>query len=134
MSHLVLADIVGRPAHNGIYRLAVRPAPGQAIRLAGNRLTGKPAMMQALAEAFTLPDYFGHNWDAVQDCLSDLSWLDGGIVLLIENADVPAALAPDSWVVLLDILGDVARYWRAHERAFAVFLQGGHDAYPLVAG
>lgn len=134
MSRLTLAEIVGHPKRNGVYRLAAGLQPGAARRLAGARLAGKPAIMAAMAEAFSLPDWFGHNWDALQDCLGDLSWLDGGITLVIEAADLPASVAPDSWLVLLDILADVARYWSQHGRPFAVFLQGGHDPYPLVTG
>ncbi|NTV93883.1 MAG: barstar family protein [Thiobacillus sp.] len=133
MSHLSLADIVGHPQRNGIYRLAAGLNVPNAVVLAGSRLTGKPAMLAAVAEALALPDWFGHNWDALQDCLADLSWRDGGVTLVIGQADLPAALAPDSWPVLLDILADVANYWRGQGRPFAVFLQGGHPPYPLVS-
>lgn len=134
MSHLTLAEIVGHPDRNGIYRVAGNPAVGDAIRLPGPSLAGKPAMMRTLAEAFALPDYFGQNWDALQDCLADLSWLPGAVTVLIEQAEIPAAVAPDAWAVLLDILNDVARYWRGEGRAFCVLLRGGHDAFPLLAG
>jgi hypothetical protein len=32
----------------------------------------KEEMMRALAGALKFPDYFGHNWDAVAECLRDL--------------------------------------------------------------
>ncbi|TCJ13861.1 barnase inhibitor [Parasulfuritortus cantonensis] len=135
MSGLAIADVLGHPQHNGIYRLAPGATlPAGLIHLAGRRLTGKPAMLEAVAEAFACPDYFGANWDALEDSLGDLSWLAGPIGLVIEAADLPAAAAPDSWPVLLDILGDVSRSWRGAGRPFAVFLRGGHDAYPLIAG
>lgn len=34
--------------------------------------TERDALFTALAEALPLPDYFGRNWDALADCLSDL--------------------------------------------------------------
>jgi hypothetical protein len=34
------------------------------------------------------PDYFGMNWDALDECLRDLEWLSGeGYVLFIHNAE-----------------------------------------------
>jgi len=40
-----------------------------------------------LAEALGFPDYFGRNWDAVDECLRDLSWVPGtGYVLFVDHA------------------------------------------------
>jgi RNAse (barnase) inhibitor barstar len=53
------------------------------VRLTG-RLRRKQDLLRALAEGLKFPDYFGWNWDALEECLCDLSWLDAphGIVLL----------------------------------------------------
>lgn len=37
----------------------------------------------AVARALHLPDYFGHNWDALDEVLDDLSWLPGDEHLLV---------------------------------------------------
>lgn len=131
MNRVALADVVGHAERNGIYRLE-GDAP-LAIRIAGRDLTGKPAMLAALAAAFAFPEWFGHNWDALADCLTDLAWLDGPVVLLVENAGVPEAAAPEAWDVLLDILADAARHWQAEGRPFAVLLEGGNAAYPALS-
>jgi len=35
------------------------------------------------------PDYFGSNWDALDECLADLDWLDlPGYVLLIDSGQL----------------------------------------------
>lgn len=34
-------------------------------------IADRDALFDALAEALSFPDYFGRNWDAVADCLSD---------------------------------------------------------------
>ncbi len=128
-----LAKILGQPAANGLYRLAEGMALPAAIKVAGRQLTGKAALLKTFAEAFAFPDWFGHNWDALADCLTDLSWHEGAVALLIDDAAVPETAAPDDWGVLLAILADAAHYWRTEGRPFAVFLQGGHAAYPRVA-
>ncbi len=53
------------------------------VRLTG-RLRRKQDLLRVLASGLKFPDYFGWNWDALDECLCDLSWLDApaGIVLL----------------------------------------------------
>ncbi|MDD5365520.1 MAG: barstar family protein [Gallionellaceae bacterium] len=131
--HPAVAEIVGHAEHNGLYRLPEGRAAAAAIPVPGRQLTGKRAMLETLARALDFPGWFGFNWDALADCLTDLSWHDGGIALLIDQAGTPETAAPEDWGVLLDILADAARHWRAEGRPFAVFLQGGHAAYPLLA-
>ncbi len=128
-----LADILGNPERNGLYRLADGKALPEAIAVAGKHLTGKSAMLKAIAKALAFPDYFGHNWDALEECLTDLSWHQGAVALSIDEAGMPEQKAPEDWATMLDILADAACYWQAEGRPFAVFLHGGHSAYPLIA-
>lgn len=45
------------------------------------------ALLAKIAFAMKFPDYFGMNWDALSDCLRDLSWLDPkGVVVVLENS------------------------------------------------
>jgi hypothetical protein len=37
--------------------------------------SSKAEVIARLAAALHFPDWFGHNWDALSDCLSDLGWL-----------------------------------------------------------
>lgn len=127
-----LAEIVGHPEYNGLYRLpADAAAPANVVAIAG--MTGKAAMLAAVAGALDFPDYFGGNWDALEECLTDLSWRDGPVALLLADAATAETVAPEDWALLLDILADAARHWRDEGRAFAVFLQGGSGDYPPLA-
>jgi hypothetical protein len=133
MSHAIpLAEILGHPERNGLYGLHGTAKLEQGRHIDGHRLTGKQAMLAALAEALSFPAYFGFNWDAADECLTDLGWHDGDVVLIIDDAGTPASSAPEDWGVLLDVLADAARFWRDQGRSFVVLLQGGHAAYPRV--
>jgi len=42
--------------------------------LNGRQIGDKAAFLAASAQAMRFPSYFGHNWDALEECLSDLAW------------------------------------------------------------
>src|SRR5262245_29338699 len=58
------------------------------VRLPG-RLSRKQDLLRALAAGLKFPDYFGYNWDALEECLSDLSWLGGQARVVILHKHVP---------------------------------------------
>lgn len=92
------------------------------ISLSG--VADKDALLERFAAALAFPDWFGGNWDALEDCLGDLSWReDRGHLLLIEDFESLASTSRDDFHILLDLLGDVAQHWSGLGRAFfAVFV------------
>ena len=67
----------------------------------------KAAILKGIADTWAFPSYFGHNWDALIDCLSDLSWIGGSkFAFVIHNAP-----RNEEWTTLLDCLQDVADRW-----------------------
>src|SRR5258708_1659656 len=99
---------------SGVYRAPQAEAileatQGSAMRVSHidlRRVAGKPALLERLAGALEFPRWFGGNWDALEDCLSDLSWIKAdGHVLLIEGA---AALPADERGIFVEILASAA--------------------------
>jgi RNAse (barnase) inhibitor barstar len=83
----------------------------------------KASLMRAAQSAFGLPQYFGENWDALTDCLMDLSWSPGlRWVVLVQGLERLAALDPDSYEVTFSILQEVSDYWADREQPFIVLL------------
>jgi hypothetical protein len=58
------------------------------VRLPG-RLTRKQDLLRALAVRLKFPGYFGYNWDALEECLNDLSWLGQQARIVILHKHVP---------------------------------------------
>lgn len=120
------------PQLNGIYRapesvkeLHTAAPDLQWTAVSLKRIRGKRALLKALALAMNFPATFGVNWDALADCLQDLSWLpDRGHVLHLQGVAGFSAAAPAEQAVLLDILGAAADYWRRQGRAFIVLVDG----------
>ena len=136
MSRLTIAQVLGSGA-SGVFRVA-GPLPLARLRslarLHGLRVFDaecepvgdKRGLMRAIARALRFPDYFGYNWDALEDCLTDLDWLTAnGTILLLSRADRLAGRAPQALGVALDILEDAAEYWAAEGRPFVVLVQAG---------
>src|SRR5262245_52557950 len=89
------------------------PPPGFVVRtLDGRRCQTKGAFLREVARALTFPAHFGRNWDALEDCLTDLTWLPGaGYWLVIARADRLLAREPDLCPTLVALLEDVGRAW-----------------------
>lgn len=43
----------------------------RVVRIDGASIESKADFLTAVAEALDFPDYFGHNWDALDECLRD---------------------------------------------------------------
>jgi hypothetical protein len=82
------------------------------------RIDASGDAVRAIARALAFPDWFGGNWDALEDSLSDLSWRPAkGRVLLLEG------IAPDDDAgILVDVLRATAEHWSAQRVAFFAVL------------
>ena len=83
----------------------------------------KESFLSAVARALELPDYFGMNWDALNDCLTDMSWRPaGGYVLFLIGFQSFAEAAQAEATVAIRILGVAADFWRQREVPFYALL------------
>lgn len=70
------------------------------------------ALLDEVSAAFQFPSYFGENWDALDECMSEIDWLpiEGGILLVVKDAgDVLVAERPDTLAVFVEVLQRSAR-------------------------
>ena len=126
------------PARSGVYRVARPDEVLDATRAGRPRLsrvslagaTGKKELLARLASALQFPGWFGANWDALEDCLTDLSWLKAdGHVLLIEDA---SGLPADDLGVFRDVLSSSAQYWAGRGKVFFAVFVNGPASLPLL--
>ena len=60
----------------------------------GAKAVTEGELFNELAAALQFPFYFGENWNAIDECLSDLEWLSGDAYVLFFT-DSPQLLAQD---------------------------------------
>lgn len=114
-------------SRSGVYRTSraepvLDAARGSRLHLARISLKGAPAkdaMLNALATSLRFPEWFGGNWDALEDCVTDLSWqVADGYVLLFDDFSLGDELG-----ILLDVLAPSAEFWAGRGKPFfAVFV------------
>jgi RNAse (barnase) inhibitor barstar len=73
-------------------------------------IRSKQKLLRTLAAQLRLPDYFGYNWDALEECLQDLSWLPEGNVQ-IRHRDLPLSPGSQDRRTYLQILRSAAAFW-----------------------
>jgi RNAse (barnase) inhibitor barstar len=105
----------------------------KAIVLAGRDLSGREEFFTAIARAVPFPDYFGRNWDAVYDCLTDPSVMAAnGTVLVLDGFEAMANREPEQWTIALNVLGEACAFWRPLNDKLSVLLVGTPQHAPGV--
>ncbi|MBS3936912.1 MAG: barstar family protein [Sulfuritalea sp.] len=83
----------------------------------------KAAMLDAIAKAMNFPEWFGHNWDALLDCLADLGWQPAeGYLVILEHCDGIHGHAEADFVQTLQVFESAAGEWRDQGIPFWCFV------------
>lgn len=85
---------------------------------------GKTEVLARFAEALRFPAWFGHNWDALLDCLADLGWLGApGYVVVVRGLAELRARTPEAADALREIVEEaVVRQAAAGRPLWALFV------------
>jgi RNAse (barnase) inhibitor barstar len=131
-----LSDMLKDPKTSGVYMVeesqSVEHLEKHAAELGlaffhleGQDIRGKDQFLKEIALALSFPEYFGNNWDALADCLTDMSWHEtSGFVILYDHFDSLAEQSPGDFEMALDIFKESAEFWRSQGKALFVLLQG----------
>jgi hypothetical protein len=98
----------------------------------GSRVRDKAQFLEECERSYRFPAYFGHNWDALADCLADLQWLPppepgsaGGILTVFEDSNTFAFADLEAYSIALEVWEEAAEAWRRIGVPFTVLLRPG---------
>jgi len=95
------------------------------FHIEGKNISRKEQLLNHAATALRLPEDFGHNWDALEECLTDMEWVDAdGYLIYYDHIDGFLNAHPDQFETLVEILRDAVASWKADGSAMVVLLQG----------
>jgi RNAse (barnase) inhibitor barstar len=120
--------LIDETQRDRIARGALFPARYRIAILDGAEAGSREGFFTAIARELTFPAYFGRNWDAVYDCLTDPSVLPAdGCAIVLDGYDHLATSQPDQWRIALQVLRDACAFWRPLDRPLYVLLYAsGH--------
>lgn len=89
----------------------------------GSAANSREHFFPALAAALKFPNYFGHNWDATYDCLTDLAGgSETSAVLVITHGDqFLTGMGPD-WETAQRVFSETSAYWQERDRLLLIIL------------
>jgi RNAse (barnase) inhibitor barstar len=91
----------------------------------GKTIARKEQLLNHMATTLQFPKEFGHNWDALEDYLTDLDWVDGdGYLIYYDHIDALLQAHPDQFETLVEILRDAVASWKEDGTAMVVLLSG----------
>jgi RNAse (barnase) inhibitor barstar len=127
-----LIEMLSNPKRCGVFRFSgdagILEGQAAAAGLAVHKLDigsipGKNGLLDAFAATLKFPAYFGANWDALDECLSDLEWLDApGWFLIIAGAGAFAAKNRQTLGTAIEMLQSAVEYWREEGKPFWVVI------------
>ncbi len=84
----------------------------------------KQQVLACISNSFHFPKHFGKNFDALRDCLTDLTYASGpqpGFLVVLEQLPNTPKFDREARETLLDVFRDAADFWADKKVAFRVF-------------
>lgn len=115
--------LAATPFTVGKFLMAWTPAHPEwdVLRVRGTKSSDDARFFDELAAALQFPYYFGENWSAVRDCITDLNWLKGSSFLIVfDSADHLLSQSERGFRLLLAMLADANGVWHGKTADFGV--------------
>jgi RNAse (barnase) inhibitor barstar len=104
---------------------AARGAGLASFHIDGKSISRKEQLLNAAATALHFPKDFGHNWDALEECLTDMEWADAeGYVIFYDHVDGFMQSHPDQFETFVEICRDAVASWKEDGTPMLVLLSG----------
>ncbi|WP_447985114.1 barstar family protein [Nitrospira sp. Nam74] len=99
------------------YKDSITPPPGFVLKeFHGRKCRTKAGLLGEFPRVLNFPSYFEKNWDALEDCLTDLQWLPApGYLFIITEADQVLPDHDDEYETFIKILEESGKVWATEQ-------------------
>jgi RNAse (barnase) inhibitor barstar len=103
-------------ADRAVWPLRCAPGAGAVRVIRGIKCETLEALFNEVGAALQFPDYFGENWDALDECIIDLEWMPAEWYLIhVDQVECVLPEDPADFRIFLRILLDAGRAWHDPE-------------------
>jgi hypothetical protein len=82
-------------------------------------------------KALHFPEWYGANWDALADCLTDMSWNEAdGYLIILQSFSALISNDPAALETLIGLLRDTSEAWKKQRVSFWVLFIGDELSLP----
>lgn len=99
------------------------------FHLEGKKIEKKEQFLNHAAVAMHFPEYFGDNWDAFEDCITDFEWIEAeGYVIYFDHTEAFAQHHESQLETVTELFQDAVTYWKGEGKPMLVLLSGSQPA------
>ena len=91
----------------------------RVVSINGEAIKDKQDLFDIFSKKLNFPSYFGNNWDAFWDCITDLEWL-GDVQVIIKIRKIECIKDKITRKNLVELLADASRYWKKRGKSFKI--------------
>lgn len=114
-----------KPLEAKSLQTAAKRAGYAFFHLDGKNIERKEQLLNHVATVLRFPNHFGQNWDALEEFLTDLEWVDGdGYLIYFDHIDGLLSAHPDQFATFVEIVRDAVESWKEDGEAMVVLLSG----------
>lgn len=110
--HLHLMECQGEQVNEMAMKAIGNGFDARVIVLEGEQCKSFASLLKEFKERFFFPDYFGYNFNALDECLSDLEWLEAEkYLVVIRDIDLVLSKDPGAFNDFILIMEATVKEW-----------------------
>lgn len=111
-----------KPLPESLINLFLTPVIADSFFINGDEIIDQNSFFKEFATVLNFPNYFGHNWDAFYDCITDLSWIknQNRFLIVYKNPHKFMHHNLEAWKIANTVLLDAIEFWNKHGKQMLI--------------
>ena len=92
----------------------------------------RESLLAALGATLAFPAYYGQNWDAAWDCLTELDWPARQLLVIHLPIAADSTVVAADLEIFLELLGDACQHWADRDHALCLLIEAQRTDLPAL--